>query len=79
MVSNLGIFCVGVLLIQYLISSSVIFSMGGSILLYYIMSVSMSLRSASGFRGKNSSDKAWVFSSGEVAGGPLKGRMTLYR
>ena len=74
MVFNPGIFCVGALLMRYLILSSFILFMGGFILLYYIILILMSLRFASGFKGKNLFDKIWVFSSGKVVGGLFKGR-----
>ena len=72
-VSNLNIFYTGALLIQYLILFFFILFMGGSMLLCYIMLVLMLLRSTFSFGGKNLFDKIWVFSSGEVVGGPLKG------
>ena len=70
---GLGIFCIGAFLIWYLILFFFIFFMGGSVLLYYIILVLMSLRSISGFKGKNLFDKIWVFSFGEVVGGLFKG------
>ena len=73
MVFNLGVFYAGVLLMRYLILFFFIFSIGGPMLLYYIMLVLMSLRFTFSFRGKNLFNKIWVFSSGEVVGGLFKG------
>ena len=73
MVSGPGVFYAGVFLIWYLILSSFIFFMGGSVLLCYIILMLMLLRSAFGSKGKNLFNKIWVFSFGEVVGGLFKG------
>ena len=51
MVSGPDIFYTKVFLMRYLILFSLIFFMGGFVLLYYIIFVLMSLRSISGFGG----------------------------